>query len=132
MIAVGEHLLGPLEDREIRMTTAFAGGIGGTYRGNCGAFSAGVMILGGLYGRSSSDEDDQDCQDLAEKYRERFVKRFEYLNCGELREQKFGSGREQPCSVLVKEASKILIGVIEEYQSTQHLGESRGQKDGKS
>ncbi len=54
MIAVGEHILGPLEDREIRMTTAFAGGVGGTTLENCGAFSAGVMIIGGLYGRISS------------------------------------------------------------------------------
>jgi len=73
MIAVGEYILGPLEGHEIRMSTAFAGGIGGTTLENCGAFSAGVMIIGGLYGRESSEEDDQVCQGLAEKYRERFI-----------------------------------------------------------
>ncbi len=117
MIAVGEHILGPLDDREIRMSTAFAGGIGGTTLENCGAFSAGVMIIGGLCGRISSEEDDQVCQNLAEKYRERFVDRFETLNCGELRVEKFGSGGEQPCSVLVEEASQILMEVIKEYQA---------------
>jgi len=116
MIAVGEYILGPLEGHEIRMSTAFAGGIGGTTLENCGAFSAGVMIIGGLYGRESSEEDDQVCQGLAEKYRERFIDHFETLNCGELREEKFGSGGEQPCSVLVEGASQILIGVIKEYQ----------------
>lgn len=119
MIAVGEHILGPLEDREIRMSTAFAGGVGNTYLENCGAFSAGVMIIGGLCGRESSNEDDQVCQDLAKKYRERFIGRFETLNCGELRAEKFGSEGEQPCSVLVEEVSQILIGVIKEYQSTK-------------
>ncbi len=118
MIAVGEHILGPLEDREIRMTTAFAGGIGGTTLENCGAFSAGVMIIGGLCGRIFSKEDDQVCQGLAEKYRERFIDRYETLNCGELRAEKFGSGGEQPCSILVEGASRILIGVIKEYQDT--------------
>lgn len=65
MLAVGRHYLGELTDREIQMTSGFAGGIGGSYLNNCGAFSAGVMIIGGLYGRTSADQDDQVCQELA-------------------------------------------------------------------
>lgn len=117
MIAVGEHQLDPLEDREIRMSTGFAGGIGSTYLENCGAFSAGVMIIGGLYGRTSAEEDDQVCQDLVAKYRERFKECFETLNCGELRIEKYGSGGEEPCSTLVERAVRILFEVIQEYQA---------------
>lgn len=117
MIAVGEHILGPLEDREIRMTSGFAGGIGSTYMDNCGAFSAGVMVISGLYGRTGSKDDDQICQELTAKYRECFFKRFDTLICGELRAEKFGSQGEQPCSVLVEQGSGILLEVIEEYQS---------------
>ncbi len=117
MIAVGEHLLGPLNEREIRMTSGFAGGIGGTYLDNCGAFSAGVMIIGGLFGRTDLEEDDQVCQELAAKFRDRFREQFDSLICGELRAEKFGSQGEQPCSILVEQASRILLEVIEEYQS---------------
>ncbi len=117
MIAVGEHLLGPLNDREIRMTSGFAGGIGCTYLDNCGAFSAGVMIIGGLFGRTDSEEDDHVCQELAAKYRECFLDRFNSLICGELRAEKFGSQREQPCSILVEQASAILLEVTKGHQS---------------
>ena len=65
MLAVGENYLGELNDKEIQMTSGFAGGIGGSYFNNCGAFSAGVMIIGALYGRRSTDQDDQVCRDLA-------------------------------------------------------------------
>jgi C_GCAxxG_C_C family probable redox protein len=117
MLAVGGHILGPLEDREIRMASGFAGGIGGTYMDNCGAFSAGVMVISGLYGRTDSKDDDQICQELAAKYRECFLGRFDTLICGELRAEKFGSQGEQPCSVLVEQASGILLEVIEGYRS---------------
>ena len=126
MIAVGEHLLGPLNDREIRMTTGFAGGIGGTYLDNCGAFSASVMIIGGLYGRTDSEEDDQICQELSAKYRDRFRERFGTLICGELRAEKFGSQGEQPCSILVEQASGILLEVIKGYQSDNEVDNARG------
>ena len=113
---MGEHLLGPLEDREIRMSTGFAGGIGGTYKDHCGAFSAGIMVIGGLFGRTSSDVNDQVCQALAAEYRDRFKIQFKTLICGELREEKYGSQGAEPCSTLVERASRILLEVIRDYE----------------
>lgn len=113
MLAVGRHYLGELTDREIQMTSGFAGGIGGSYLNNCGAFSAGVMIIGGLYGRISVDQDDQVCQDLACQFQEKFQERFETLNCGKLREEKYGSGGAEPCSILVERAARVLIDLLE-------------------
>ena len=98
------------------MSTGFAVGIGGTYEDHCGAFSAGTMIIGGLFGRTSSEEDDQICQVLAAEYRERFRGQFETLICGELRKEKYGSQGEEPCSTLVERASRILLEVIQDYQ----------------
>ena len=112
MLAVGRHYLGELTDREIQMTSGFAGGIGGSYLNNCGAFSAGVMIIGGLYGRISADQDDQFCQDLSAHFLGKFQERFETLNCGKLREEKYGSGGAEPCSVLVERAARVLIDVL--------------------
>ena len=113
MLAVGRHYLGELTDREIQMTSGFAGRIGGSYLNNCGAFSAGVMIIGGLYGRISADQDDQICQDLACQFQEKFQERFETLNCGKLREENYGSGGAEPCSILVERAARVLIDLLE-------------------
>ena len=112
MIAVGGHYFGPLGEREIRMSTGFGGGIGHTYDEICGAFSAGVMVIGAIHGRSSPDQDDEFCQGLITEFRDRFKRRFETITCSELREERYGSGREEPCSTLVERASRILIEVI--------------------
>ncbi len=108
MLAVGRHYLGELTDREIQMSSGFAGGIGGSYLNNCGAFSAGVMIIGGLYGRTSADQDDQVCQ-----FQEKFQERFETINCGKLREEEYGSGGAEPCSTLVERAARVLIDLLD-------------------
>jgi C_GCAxxG_C_C family probable redox protein len=116
MLAVGEHYLGELSAREIRMTSGFAGGIGESFLNNCGAFSAGIMIIGGLYGYSKDEERDEICQSLAARFQDEFKKSFETLNCGKLREEKFGSGGAEPCSVLVERAARILMEVIDTQQ----------------
>jgi len=117
MIAVGEHLLGSVTEREIKMSTGFAGGIGSTYEDNCGVLSAGVMLIGALYGRTNAEQDDEDCQIMVAEYRSKFKDRFETLICSELREEKYGSGRKEPCSTLVERASRVLLDVIQQYES---------------
>ena len=114
MIAVGDHYFGPITEREIKMSTGFGGGIGHSFEEVCGVFSAGVMVIGALYGRSSLDQDDEFCQGVITDFRDRFKKRFDTINCSELREERYGSGREEPCSVLVERATRILIEVIGE------------------
>jgi C_GCAxxG_C_C family probable redox protein len=99
------------------MSTGFAGGIGGTTLENCGAFSAGVMIIGGLHGRTAVDADDQKCQDLVAAYRERFLDRFGTTNCSKLRDGGYGSGGEEPCATLVERACRILLAVIREERT---------------
>jgi C_GCAxxG_C_C family probable redox protein len=116
MIAVGDHFFGPVTEREIRMTTGLGGGIGLTFQEICGVYSAGVLIIGALFGRSSQDQDDELCQTIILEYRDRFRNRLDTINCSELREENYGSGGEEPCSVLVERASRILIEVIEEYK----------------
>jgi C_GCAxxG_C_C family probable redox protein len=116
MLAVGELYLGELDESVIRMTSGFAAGIGGSYLNNCGTFSAGVMISGALYGRSSADQDDQLGQNQAARFQEKFRDRFETTNCGKLREEKYGSGGAELCSVLVERAANLLMEVINDQQ----------------
>ncbi len=121
MLAVGEHYLGLVDEREIRMTAGFAGGIGETYLNNCGVLSAGVMIIGALYGRTSPEKDDQVCQDLSARYQEKFQEFFETLNCGKLREERYGSGGAEPCSILVERGARVLMDVLDAQSGETNL-----------
>lgn len=116
---MGEHYLGELTERERRIATSFAGGIGGTEKELCGVVTMGVAVIGALYGRTQPDGDDQEAQELTARFRQRFLEQFGYLRCGELRESGYGSDREEPCSMLVERGARILIEVIEEHRQGQ-------------
>lgn len=116
MLAVGERVLDDVDDRTLRMTTGFSGGVGVAYRDLCGALSAGIMIIGALYGRTQPDQDDALCLALTTEYRDRFAGELGSVYCPELRAEKYGSQGEEPCSVLVERAARILLRLLEEPQ----------------
>lgn len=78
----------------------------------------GVALIGALYGRTSSDVDDQDCQDLAARFLNHFKERFGSLQCGELRESGYGSEDGEPCSKLAERGVRVLMEVVEQYRQT--------------
>jgi C_GCAxxG_C_C family probable redox protein len=112
MLAVGEHLLGEVEERTLRMMTGMAGGVGLTLQELCGALSGGVLIIGALHGRTTPDEDDSTCAQLSAEYREKFLNEFGTTCCQEIRNQGFGSGGKWPCSELVERAAGILLQTL--------------------
>jgi len=112
MLAVGEHVLPDMDDRMLKITTGLGGGIGSTHDHVCGAFSAGVLLIGARYGRTDPDEDDALCQKKVYKFREAFRSRLGSVICCELREESYGSGGEEPCSVLVKRAAGVVLDVL--------------------
>jgi len=112
-IAVGRYYLPDMCDLSIRMTTPFAGGIGCTHAGMCGALSGGLMVIGGLHGRTAASINDERCQELSERFYAAFLDHFGWLNCQELRDnwrQKRGLGS---CRKLVEESVDLLIAIIE-------------------
>lgn len=110
---MGEHYLGELTERERRIATGFSGGIGGTKQELCGVFTMGAAVISALYGRTSSEMEDQDCQDLVALYRQRFLDRFGTLQCAALRENGYGSEDGESCSILAERGVQILMEVIE-------------------
>ncbi len=108
MLAVGGHMLGAVDERTIRITTAFSGGIGGTRAELCGALGAGVMLIGALHGRTRTGIDDHVCLELAAAYRNAFVEEFGCSECQALRD------RYNDCPWLVERSSQILLGIIDE------------------
>lgn len=117
VLAVGEHLLGGVNEQLQKAATAFSGGIGRANRDICGALSGGIMILGALYGRTTPDVDEMFCCNLAVKYREAFAEKFSSINCIDLHgegDQYYGSRGGEPCSVLVERAALIFLSLLEE------------------
>ncbi|MGB6421623.1 MAG: C-GCAxxG-C-C family protein [Anaerolineales bacterium] len=114
MLAVGEYALGEVDERTQRMTTGFSGGVGDERHYLCGAFSAGVMIIGALYGRTQPDLDETMCYTKVRQYRDRFEGQLGSVTCSDLRAEMYGSGRLEPFSVLVERAVKILLEVLDE------------------
>jgi C_GCAxxG_C_C family probable redox protein len=112
VLAVGEHLLGHVDDGMLRMSTALAGGVGGSYRELCGALSGGALLIGALYGRTDPNVDDTECRRLVCCYRDRFVQELGASLCFELRESGYGSEGQWPCSTLVERAARILLKVL--------------------
>lgn len=114
MLAVGEHFLGELGSRSVRMATGFAGGVGETEEEMCGALSGGIMIIGGLHGRNRLTEEDRRALELATRYRERFLAELGRTRCGPLRKRVHTLGGLGSCSVVVKHAARILLDVLSE------------------
>jgi C_GCAxxG_C_C family probable redox protein len=116
VLAVGEHVLGKVDDQLQRATSGLSGGVGGTHEELCGALSGGVMIIGALHGRVLPDQDDSYCGELSARYRERFIQKFGTTRCADLRASGYGSDGEWPCSVLVERATQVLLEVLEDEE----------------
>jgi C_GCAxxG_C_C family probable redox protein len=96
------------------MTLGLGGGVGGSHEELCGALSGGVLMIGALYGRTSVDEDDDECYRRVCLYRDRFLEHFGTTRCFDLRESGFGSEGLWPCAALVEQATRILWQVLSE------------------
>jgi C_GCAxxG_C_C family probable redox protein len=111
LVGVGS-LRFPLNPQTIKMSTGFAGGIGSTKAELCGALSGGVMVIGGLYGRTDPKVSDEKCQQLCAEYQRRFEKEFGCMQCAELKANWVGKPGQERCVQLVEKAAGILLDVL--------------------
>ncbi|MEE9616991.1 MAG: C-GCAxxG-C-C family protein [Anaerolineae bacterium] len=114
LLTVGEHVLDNLEPRCARMATGLAGGVGDTQQEMCGALSGGVLVIGGLLGRTRLSEDDRPALDLATRYRARFLEELVVTQCARLREMVHAPGGLGSCASLVERAATILLELLAE------------------
>jgi C_GCAxxG_C_C family probable redox protein len=112
VLAGGEHLWEQVDEDLLRASSAFAGGIGCTYKEVCGALSGGILLIGVMHGRTTSDQNDDHCNLLAARYRERFAQEFGVTRCGDLRDLGYGSDAQKPCSALVERAMQLLLETL--------------------
>ncbi len=124
MLAVGEHLWGAPDESLLRASTALRGGLGGTHEEVCGVISGGALIIGALYGRTSTDVDANPCKRLAGVYWTRFRDTFGLTRCGDLLASGYGSKPGMtPCAVLAERATPLLLEVLAEAEEEMKGGE---------
>ena len=78
----------------------------------CGVLSGATIVLGALWGRTSSQEDDKWLYEVVCAYRERFIAAYGETQCHPLRERYVESPTR--CGPLVEDGVRILIELIEE------------------
>lgn len=100
-----------------RCASGFCGGMGGTSKELCGAFTGGVLALGCLLGRERPAESMKECGDLIKRFRELFLAEFGSLNCGALLEgfAKEGDPR-MACVQLTVLSTQALLDLLGEFE----------------
>jgi C_GCAxxG_C_C family probable redox protein len=114
MLAVGGHLIPDLEPRAVCMSTPFGGGIASTRQELCGAFSAGVMVIGALHGRSDLSASDARAYALAKEFRQSFLDRWETVICDPIRDWARSPAGPGTCAAVVSEAALLLLDLLEQ------------------
>lgn len=113
MLAVGEHLWGRVDEGLLRASSGLAGGLGCSHLELCGALIGGALIVGAMYGRTTPDEDDAECNRLICSYQEQFVRTFGTSRCFDLRASGYGSDGQWPCATLVEQAVRLFLDVLD-------------------
>jgi len=114
MLAVGEHVLGELDPRMVRMSTPFAGGVAGTKEEMCGALSGGLIVIGALHGRANLSDSEEEALRVAASYRERFAAAMGDTVCGPIYEQHHPLDGTGSCAPVVERAAGILLDLLDE------------------
>lgn len=112
MIAVGDYYLHPVPELLIRASCPFGGGVGGCRDELCGLVSAATLILGALWGRASSQEDDKWLYEVVCAYRDRFVAAHGGTLCRPIRDRYGQEGGR--CDPVVEQGVRMLVELIEE------------------
>lgn len=99
----------------VRCASGFGGGIAGSMKEACGAFTGGVVALGYILGRDNPDGSLKDCAALIHKFKARFLEVSPSLYCPEILnafgEEKNPSG----CVKLTARAAVILADVVRSF-----------------
>jgi len=114
MLTVGEQMLGGLDQKVLKITSIFGGGLAGTRQELCGALSAGAMIISMLYGRASLAEDEQLARQMVKTYRERFLAEFGTTQCSPIRERCANPDGSTNCGAVVERAAIVLQELLSE------------------
>jgi C_GCAxxG_C_C family probable redox protein len=100
--------------------TAFGGGVGETFEGDCGAISGALIAIGHLFGRRKPSGSWELAGELGAEIRQRFLSEHHTAQCVTLRER-FGEQHQ------MAECRKLVVGVAQQLLSS--LSERSGTID---
>ncbi|HAF61450.1 MAG TPA: hypothetical protein DCK95_03895 [Anaerolineaceae bacterium] len=92
-----------------RLATPFAGGIGGTNEGICGALAGAIMVIGAINGRQDGTSEDTECQDLAAEFYRIFKEEFGDTRCMNIKKNWRGKPGQENCNILVCKTCQLLF-----------------------
>lgn len=122
VLAVGEHYLSPLPELLVRVSCPFGGGIGGCRQEICGALSGGIILLGALWGRASSQENDEWLYSLVCRLRETFESQFGSSLCQPIRDT--ARDEKDGCIRVVEAGTEMVVRLIKEAIQERPLARS--------
>jgi C_GCAxxG_C_C family probable redox protein len=111
MQVVGQAFLPDYDPLLFKISGGFCGGVGSTHENMCGAFSAGVMLLGAFQARVDVRENDQEFLQTVRDFRNEFISCLSTVNCQELLDKRNAAG-EVNCRKYVEKTVKILMNYI--------------------
>lgn len=102
--------------------TAFGGGVGETFEGDCGAVAGALIAIGHLYGRRKPGGSWQLASELGAEIRQCFINEHHTAQCAALRER-FGEEHQMAeCRNLVARVTQQLLTLLSERSETIDAG----------
>lgn len=109
-----EYVAPDLSEEMVKLVTPLGGGIGRSGC-TCGALSGGVIILGALKGRTSSDQSRDEAYDFAGEFHNRFKKEFGSTCCRVLNKHEYHDPeRGRTCLKIIGNSAAILMRLLQE------------------
>lgn len=99
----------------VKFATGFGGGIGGTNCETCGALTAGILVIGGLYGRMQPEDNAIMAYELSREYRKAFLKEFNETCCKKLLESLGKQENKMKCKKLTSKSAGILYNLLRKF-----------------
>lgn len=114
--AVVEAFGDQFDPQNLKIASAFCGGIGKSLQETCGALTGGVMALGQLFGRTEPNSDFTDAWELAAEFRHEFNNRFGNTICKTILSDIGEQENMMACKKMTGQAAGILFDLINERQ----------------
>ena len=110
--AIIEHFSTDPQSFQVKVASAFCGGIGKSLEDVCGALAGGIIAIGHLHGRSKQNDDIGDACRIASEFRRQFIEEFGSTNCGTILSRLGEQKNSMKCKQLTGKAAGILADIL--------------------
>jgi C_GCAxxG_C_C family probable redox protein len=105
----------------IKIASGFGGGIAGSTRELCGAFTGGVIALSCLLGRELPVAGLKDFASVTNKFRQQFLDTFGELTCHQILERSKEQQNPNGCVKLTAQAAVMVCDLLNELEDRRQV-----------